>query len=452
MRLPLFIFVTSSAFGAAIGIPLPDQPGIADLAQFRLECQSTASTTALLEQSGKSAEAAQLQARLWERYDEEVFSRRAQAADLSLAVVNPWLSAAERAAATEQLTRATTGLSDLATFTFPDPATRDQLLAKLGREVTETDRSRAKAYLLLQKIRQGIMVNQLADRSLTERRQELVARLERLAAGGESLDAAVKEARALPATSEAVRSIGSTFGNLDAVESFRQLTGESFALDATLTSLIAADPANTIFWLARARVRFALGWRPAAIVDLAIASNFSPEDAGVLALRDQIRAVPSQVASLWQESVVPENGSPAALERAERAALRNRGRHIYASSFIGKPPVRLAALRYTDEQNPLLKSSATVLTPPLIQRFQEDKAAAGKDMLAVLAVHHRYAPYFAVTDGFWQLQVAHCIASDQTSGAGAALAVADSLFPSAAWLPQARGLLNPVKPLPEAAK
>lgn len=459
------------AVATRAAVPLPDQPGVTDLAAFRAACESSAATILLLDRTGKSAEATKLHAALWERYDAEVFARRAQAADLSLAVVNPWLTAAERTAATEKLTRAAADLADLATFTMPDPATRDQFLAKLGRQVTDADRQRAQTHLLLQKIRNGIAINQLTHRDLAARRREIVARLERLAAAAEPLDAAITDARDLPLAAEAVRALAANFSDGAAVDAMFQLTSDSLALDATLTQLIASDPANLTFWLARARSRFALGWRAAAIVDLTIASNFQTDDPGVKALTEKIRAVPAQVASLWQESVDGENvqfimrarrvremaGEPAEalvpdLERTARAAVRNRARRLYACSFISKPASRAAAFKLIDEENSLAPGLFPVLAPEISPQFGIDADAAGTDGRAAFAVHHRYAPLFGTTEAFWYRHVRLFISANQIPGARVALEVASAMFPEAPWVAEFRAHLDSLPALPGAEK
>lgn len=471
---PLFsaALLTLAIAGAAHAtVPLPDQPSVTDLASFRLECESSAATILLLDRTGKSAEATKLHARLWERYDAEVFARRAQAADLSLAVVNPWLTAAERTAAADQLKRAAAELTDLATFTMPDPATRDQFLEKIGRKLTDADRERAKTHLLLQKIRNGIAINQLTNRELAARRREVVARLEKLAETSEPIEAAITDARDLPLASEAVRSLAANFSDGAAVDAMGQLTADSFALDATLTQLIASDPANPTFWLARARGRWALGWRPAAVIDLVVASNFNPNDPGVLELSAKVRAVPPQVASIWQEAVDAENvqfimrarrvremaGEPPEalapdLERTARAAVRNRARRLYACSFISKSGNRAAAFQFVDEQNSLAPGSFPVIAEELGTQFGAEADATGTDGRAAFAVHHRYAPLYGTTEAFWYRHVRLFIAANQPAGARVALEVASAMFPEAPWVAEFRAHLNPTPALPESEK
>lgn len=469
--LGLCLAATPVSRAATAALPLPDQPEAGEVSLLRERLDRDANFVRLLAAGGKTAEATKLEQSLWDRYDAEFAARQAEAADLSLASLNPYLPTAERQAAAAALAGRIKELAALAGFANPDLADRPRHLEKTGQPVSEAARTRAQTQATLRQIRQKIQMAQLADYAVTDLRRAVVARLEREAAAAQPLEAAVTEARRLASTAEAIQGLAKNFADAGTLDFLFQQTADSFAYEATLTALIESDPSRVSFWLARARGRFQFGWRQGAVVDLTVASHLEPANPGVAELADRIKAIHPIIAAILPEFVdrdaanavirarqaAASAGQPPTelapeLERAARAAVRNQARRLYAASFTTKPELRRQALAYAAQVAPLPPGLFPFLPPELGQQFAAELEAAKTDASKTFAILQRYAPLYGTAEGFWQRQLAVLLAANQAAGARAALDVAQAAFPAAAWVNEARSKLDPAPSATTAAK
>ncbi len=212
-----------------------------------------------------------------------------------------------------------------------------------------------------------------------------------------------------------------------------------------------------MFWLARARARFLLGWRAGAVVDLTIADNLTPDLPGVEALTKRIKETPVSIAAICQEWVDPENarevvrqhdlaqkgGKPVgelspALERTARAAIRNRARRLYAASFVNRADLRASSIHLIAGANPVPPGLFPFVRPELVRQYQAELSAAGNDATTHIAIQQRYAPLFGITEGFWQRQTSLLLGIRQNDAALAATDIAGAMFADAAWVKEAR--------------
>jgi len=458
LALALLVAITRVAVAA---IPLPDTPTVTDLDEFQLRCQSQQAAIGLMESTGQKEKAAELRARLWERYDAELVARRCQLADLSLAALNPFIPAEERKAAADSLGATVAQIARLSTFHTPDAAERVRHLELAGQRPTEAQRERADTHATLKKIREQLAREALAHPEIADLLRDLVAQLTRAAAAKQPLGEILTQVRALPSSGDAYQNLTQRFAEPGLIEALFLRTGESLALEATLTALIAADPANATFWLARARARAQLGWRAGATLDLTVAVNIQRDVPGADALTQRLKETPVSVAALCQEWVDPESanevirqhrmaqmgglpvtGLAPALERTARAAVRNRARRLYATSFVNKPELRARAIRLIAEENPLPPGLFPFVGPELGQQYEAALAAAGNDRAKHFAIQQGYAAIFGITEGFWHKQIALLLALREDTAAFAATDVATAVAPQADWLPLARQQLE----------
>lgn len=473
MRLPSLILalLVPFALAARAAVPLPDTPTETDLEEFRLTCQSQQATIALMESTGQKEKAAELRAKLWERYDAELAARRCQLADLSLAALNPFIPAEERKAANDALGSTVAQLAKLSIFSSPDAADRVRQIELSGQRATDAQRERADTHATLKKIRDQLALTALSHPEVTNLLRDLVAQLTRTAAAKQPLGEILTQIRALPSSGDAYKNLTEKFSQPDVIEALFHRTGESLALEATLTALIEADPANATFWLARARARQKLGWRAGATLDLTVAVNIQRDVPGADALTKRIKETPVSVGAVCQEWVEYETALEVmrqhriaqmaeqpfaelipALERTARAAVRNRARRLYATSFVGKPELRARALPLIAEENPLSPLLFPFIGPELGQQYEAELAAAGNDRAKHFAVHQRYAGILGLTEGFWHKQISLLLALRENTAALAATDIAGAMFAEAEWVKEARAKADPVKPLPEAEK
>ncbi len=473
MRLvPLVLaLLVQLALAARAALPLPDTPTVTDLDEFQLSCQSQQATIGLMESTGQKEKAAELRARLWESYDAELFARRCQLADLSLAALNPFIAPEDRKAAADSLGATVAQIARLSTFHSPDAAERARHLELAGQRPTDAQRERADTHATLKKIREQLARETLAHPEVANLLRDLVAQLTRTAAAKQPLGEILTQVRALPSSGDAYQNLTQKFAEPDVIEALFHRTGESLALEATLTALIAADPANATFWLARARARAQLGWRVGATLDLTVAVNIQHDVPGADALTKRLKETPVSVAALCQEWVDPENANEVmrqhrmaqmgdlpitelapALERTARAAVRNRARRLYATSFMNKPELRARALPLIAEDNPVPPLLFPFIGPELGQQYEAELAAAGNDRAKHFAVHQRYAGILGLTEGFWHKQISLLLVLRENTAALAATDIAGAMFAEAEWVKEARAKADPVKPLPEAEK
>ncbi len=471
MHLVRLILLAALPIIARAALPLPDTPTVTDLENFKLSCQSQQSTLSLMESSGQKEKAAALRAALWERYDAELSARRCQLADTSLAALNPFLPAADRKAAADALAPAIQQLAELSTFVSPDPGARFHHLEQAGGRPTDAQRAQAETHATLRQIREQLSLEALAHPEVAALRRDLVAKLSHAAAAKQSLAEHLATARELPVASEALENLTRKFAEPDLIEELYRRTGESLALEATLTALIEAAPANEVFWLARARARQQLGWRAGAILDLTVAANITPNPPGSEALTKFLKETPVSVTAVCQEWVDPDHalevmrqhrmaqmgGLPVtelapALERTARAAVRNRARRLYATSFVNKPETRQRAIPLIAEANPVPPGLFPFVGPELGQQYEAELAAAGNDGARHIAIQQRYAALFGVTEAFWHHQISLLLGTGQNAAAFAATDIAGAMFADAAWIKEAREKSDPVKPLPAAEK
>ncbi len=451
-------------------IALPGTPTIADLEEFQLKCQSQQATIGVMESTGQTEKAVALRATLWARYDAELSARRCQLADYSLAALNPYLPVEERQAAAAALAPAVAALARLSVFASPDAAERASHLERAGQRPTEAQRERAETHATLKKIRQQLSLEALRHIEIAHLRRDVVAQLTRTAAAQQPLAPVIAQARELPTSGDTFKNLTEKFAQPDLIEALFHRTGESLALEATLTVLIEADPANAIFWLSRARARLQLGWRAGAILDLAIASNLEPGLAGIAALSRSINETPPSVSAICQEWVDPENAqeiirlhraaeasrqpivplSPD-LEGTARAAVRNPARRLYATSFLNHAGRRARALALIAQFNPLPAGLFPSVGPELGQQYEAELTAAGNDVAKHFAIQQRYAALFGITEAFWHKQITLLLATGQNTATLAATDVAGAMFAAASWVKEARARAEPVKALPESA-
>ncbi|MDQ5977425.1 MAG: hypothetical protein QG602_397 [Verrucomicrobiota bacterium] len=471
MRLAALLLATLTLTARA-AIPLPDVPTVTDLDEFQLTCQSQQATISLLESTGQKDKAAELRDALWERYDAELFARRCQLADLSLTVLNPFLPAEERKAADGSLDATVAEIARLSVFTAPAAAQRARDRERSGAKPTPVQLARAEAHATLQAIRQQLAQEALALPGPARLRRELVARLTSTIAAGQPITDLATTARELPSATEALQNLTRRFAEPGLIEELYQRTSESLALEATLTDLIEAAPANSTFWLARARARQQLGWRGGAVLDLTVAGNLAPEPPpGFDALLKILKETPVSVAAICQEWLDDEAadtlrhkrgadelaGRPVtehapALERAARAASRNRARHLYATSFTAKSEIRARALPLILAAHPTRPGFFPFVSPALLQQYEAELTAAGNDGARHIAIQQRYAALLGVTEGFWYRQITLLLGTSQNPAAFAATDIAGVMFPDAAWVKEARAKADPVKALPDSEK
>ncbi len=457
-----------TVFGA---IPLPDQSTVTDLQEFRLSCQSQAATISLLESTGEKDKAATLRARLWERYDAELFVRRCALADTSLAALNPFLPTAERKAAADALAPAVAQLAELSTFAFPDPAARARELEQAGGRPTDAQRARAETHETLQKIREQLSLEALALPGVAALRRDLVTQLTRAAATRQPLGELLVMARDIPVATESLQNLTRKFAEPDLIEELYRRTGDSLVLEATLTALIEAAPTNEVFWLARARARLQLGWRSGAAIDATIGGNLAPASPGLEPVSKLLKEVPASVTGICQEWVdsddamdvmrlhrmaemgnLPVTELAPALERTARAAVRNRARRLYATSFVNKPEARQRALALIAEANLLPPGLFPFVAPELGQQYEAELAAAGTDTTKLVAIQQRHAALFGITEGFWHHQIMLLYRGGQPAAAYAATDIAGAMFSDSAWIKEVRDRTDPAQPLPPAEK
>ncbi|MEN9403270.1 MAG: hypothetical protein RL091_1973 [Verrucomicrobiota bacterium] len=470
MRLA-FLLVAVLPLLARAALPLPDTPTVTDLEEFQLTCQSLQATLSLMESTGQKEKAAALRTQLWERYDAELFARRCALADLSLAALNPFIPAGERKAAADSLGSTVAQIARLSTFPVPDAADRVRALELAGQRPSDFDRERADTHATLKNIREQLARESLSHPEVTQLLRDLVAQLTRAAAAKQPIGPILAQARELPTSGDAYKNLTQRFAEPDVIEALFYRTGESLALEATLTALIEADPANATFWLARARARQQLGWRAGATLDLTVAVNLTPNPPGSEALTKLLKETPVSVAAVCQEWVSPENANEVmrlhrmaqmgdlpitelapALERTARAAVRNRARRLYATSFVNKPEIRARAIPLIAEANPVPPGLFPFVGPELGQQYEAELAAAGNDGAKHIAIQQRYAALFGVTEAFWYRQITLLLGAGQNAAAFAATDVAGAMFSEAAWIKEAREKADPVKPLPATEK
>lgn len=470
MRLARFFLLATLPLAARAAIPLPDTPSVTDLEEFRLTCQSQQATLSLMESTGQKEKAAALGAALWERYDAEIFARRCALADLSLAALNPFLPAAERQAASDALGSAVAQLAELSTFASPDAASRLRILGQAGATPTETQRTRAETHATLQKIREQLALEAIALPEVAHLRRDMVAKLTRAAVARQPLEELLATTRELPTATEALANLTRKFAEPGVIEELFVRTGESLALEATLTALVEAAPANSVFWLARARARLKLGWRAGAVADLTIASHLDPATPGVSALGQTLRETPASLAAVCQEWVEPDDanevirlrqvaqaaGQPAtalapALERSARAAFRNRARRLYATSFLNKPETRQRAITQIARENPVPPGLFPFVGPEFGQQFEAEITASATDAAQRFAVLQRHAALFGVTEGFWYQHVVSLLGTGQQAAAFAATDIAGAMFAQSTWVKEARAKTEPAPAQPAAA-
>lgn len=448
------------ALAADAAVAFPDTPG-ADVNALNDEALAVGLATQQHTAAARHDEALAQSAAMQEKIAAEMAARLATAADLSLAVVCPWLPEAERVAADATLEALLPDLHQLSWTLAAYVATAAGNLKAAGKEVSAETAARASAYELLVRSNQAANVGQLMQGANFRATRELAAELRRTCLAQQPVDALVARARELPAPPKQLRDLAALTARPAQFPSLIALTADTCALDALYTGFIDADPAHAPHWLARGRVRFERGWRRGAIADLFVATALAPEDPGVAALRELIVAAPETPAGIWQEYVgedaaiqvtavrtlsqlanLPPTPAPERHERGARAATRNRARRLYACSFIGDDTQRTAALAWVAARHTLKRTFFPIIPDELGAQFGTDVQAAGNNALAVLKIHNRYAPLFAGTEGFWQRHTNLLAQVGQYPAALAALDAAAQVAPEAGWIASFRSQIQ----------
>lgn len=449
------------ALTARAAVPFPDtpDPAYADGSKFAAEEITVALRGKELEDAGKIAESVKTYDDFREKLAAAMAARLAHSADLSLAAINPWLPAPDREKAQRALEDSLTELHSHSLRLGVHYSFHVSLVEKLGKKPSDEVAARSRGYEFLRNIQTALNLVAMAKPEDYRIRRTAALNLRATALAEKPLAPAVAAARALPpAAAEAAKFAA---GLAKMRDPLTQLTADTFALDAICTELIHADPANAAYWLHRGHVRLARGWRRGAAADYLVAEALAPQDAGLAALRTAIQAAPELPVSIWQEYVgaeaehrivtvhtlekmTGEKPGPLAepIERHARAAIRNRARRLYACSFITEAAPRAAALQWVQARHELKTAMFPVLPPEIGNAFGPEVQAAGQDALAILGVHHRYAPLFAAAEPFWRAHVNLFLHAQHAVGVAAAIDVAAAVAPQADWLPLARQQLE----------
>ncbi|MBX3736870.1 MAG: hypothetical protein KF715_09290 [Candidatus Didemnitutus sp.] len=456
MRLASLAFLAATSL-TAHAVTFPDQPdpAYADGTKFAAEELALALRAKNLEDAGKVAESVKAYDDFRERLAAEMAARLAHNADLSLATINPWLPEPARHQAQLEIENSIPELHSLSLRLGTQYSLQSSLIEKLGKTPSDEVAARTSGYEFLRNIQTALNLVALAQPADYRARRAVALALRADTLAEKPLASAIATARALPPPADAVAKFAA--GLAQAREHLTSLTADTLALDAVCSELIVSDPARAAYWIQRAHVRLARGWRRGAVADFLVAAALAPQDDGLAALRTAIQAAPEYPASIWQEYVGLEAGkriiavhtleklgrqTPGPLaepfERHARAALRNRARRLYACSFIGDAAPRTASLQWVQTHHVLNSAMFPVLSPEIGAAFGPELQAAGQNVSAVLAVHDRFAPLFATAEPFWRAHVDLFLRLQQPVAAAAAIEIATAIAPQADWLPLAR--------------
>lgn len=456
MRLSLFSLLAASAIAAhAVTFPDTPNPAYADGTKFAAEELTVALRAKELEDAGKIAESVKTYDDFREKLAAEMASRLAHSADLSLAVINPWLPEPERERAQRELEDSIAELHSHSLRLGTQYSFHASLIEKLGNKPSDEIAARSRSYEFLRNLQTALNLVAMAKPEYYRARRSVALALRAAALADQPLAPAVATARALPPAAETVGKFAA--GLAKTRDPLTSLTADTLALDAVCSELIVSDPANAAYWIQRGHVRLARGWRRGAAADYVVAAALAPQHADLAALRTAIQAAPELPVSVWQEYVGSEaeyrivtvhtleklNNQPPGplaepIERHARAALRNRARRLYACSFIGEATPRAVALQWVKARHELKAAMFPVLPRELGDAFGPEVQAAGQNTLAVLAVHHRFAPLFASAEPFWRAHTELFLRAQHPTGVAACIDVATVVAPQAEWLPLAR--------------
>lgn len=429
-----------------------------DLAYIR----AASAVEAVVAQGDKAAAHTAMQA-LWDEVVPPLAAAHAKAADLHLALFNPFDPAtaeqveAELAPVQAELKRLSKNNSLLR-------QSRPDQLERLGETADDNATLAGKLYTVALQQQTLLSMHGLVNLAGTAAKESAApspgALYQRLEAAAASQDEVPSVAVQI-----AVEEIGSGLRPdaemIERADDFADTLGyiRSMLLDH-VTALEALDYALTVcpgsapLWAQRAQVRVTAGDAAGAYRDILIASAIDEEAEPVQAAKKAFMDVPSRVDQVYLEPVNEAQLAGVALSLAfggtasgendliAAAARRNFGRRIYAASLLKQRDERQAALAWVvshGRENGTLPCQAL---KDALAGWEEENAAAGNSVPAILAVHNRHIGVLAGIAPFWKIRFNLFLEIGRKDDAQAALDVAEALQPDADWLPDAKARLD----------